>query len=80
MDIIESGLKRVWVRWTYFGVNIKYRAAGLPGDGRFWAYPNGLILRRQTYRTLMPGRHEGYTREPIELIGIARSRKPGRRA
>lgn len=70
VDIIEPGPKRVWVRWTYFGVNI---AAGQPAyraTEDFWAYPNGLVLRRQTYRTLLPGKHEGYTREPIENIGM----------
>ncbi len=70
VDIIESGPKRVWVRWTYFGVHI---AAGQPAyraTEDFWAYPNGLVLRRQTYRTLLPGQHQGYAREPIELIGM----------
>jgi hypothetical protein len=70
VDVIESGPKRVWVRWTYFGVNI---AAGQPAyraTEDFWAYPNGLVLRRQTYRTLLPVQHHGYAREPIELIGM----------
>jgi len=70
VDIIETGPERVWVRWTYFGVNL---AAGQPAyraTEDFWAYPNGLVLRRQTYRTLIPEDHHGYAREPIELIGM----------
>lgn len=71
VDIVDAGPKRVWVRWTYIGVNKDTGAAAYRGVEDFWAYPNGLILRRQTYETLMPGDHRGYTREPIELIGMA---------
>jgi hypothetical protein len=70
VDIIESGPKRVWVRWTYFGVNMGSGEPAYRATEDFWAYPNGLVLRRQTYRTLLPGNHHGYTREPIELIGM----------
>jgi hypothetical protein len=70
VDVIESGPKRVWVRWTYFGVNVKAEQPAYRATEDFWAYPNGLILRRQSFRTLMPGRHEGYAREPIELMGL----------
>ena len=70
VDVIESGPKRVWVRWTYFGVNVKAGQPAYRATEDFWAYPNGLVLRRQTYRTLLPGKHEGYAREPIELIGM----------
>jgi hypothetical protein len=68
VDIIESGPERVWVRWTYFGVNMESGRAGFRGTEDFWAFPNGLILRRQQYETLMPGDNKGYAREPIELI------------
>jgi hypothetical protein len=70
VDIVEPGPTRVWVRWTYFGVNM---AAGQPAyraTEDFWAYPNGLIVRRQTFHSVMPKDHHGYAREPIELIGL----------
>ncbi|HZT28621.1 MAG TPA: carboxypeptidase-like regulatory domain-containing protein [Bryobacteraceae bacterium] len=70
VDVLEAGPHRVWVRWSYLGVNMKAGEAAYRGTEDFWAYPNGLVLRRQTYRTLLPGKHEGYTREPIELIGM----------
>jgi hypothetical protein len=68
VDIIESGPRRVWVRWTYFGVNKETGEAAFRAVEDFWAYPNGLILRRQRYHTLLPGDNRGYAREPIELI------------
>jgi hypothetical protein len=72
VDIIERGERgRVWVRWTYFGVNMTSGDAAYRGVEDFWAYPNGLILRRQRYHTLMPGDKRGYAREPIELIVLS---------
>ncbi|HEV7904994.1 MAG TPA: hypothetical protein VGO96_14230 [Pyrinomonadaceae bacterium] len=72
VDVIERGEGgRVWVRWTYFGVNMTSGAAAYRAVEDFWAYPNGLILRRQRYQTLMPGDPRGYAREPIELIVLA---------
>jgi hypothetical protein len=71
VDVIERGPRRVWLRWTYFGVNMQTGAAAFRGVEDFWAYPNGLILRRQRYHTLMPDDHRGYAREPIELIALA---------
>lgn len=68
VDIIEAGPRRVWVRWTYFGVNLEAGEAAYRATEDFWAFPNGLILRRQSYRTLKPGDTRGYAREPIELI------------
>lgn len=70
VDIIEPGPGRVWVRWTYFGVNMQTGEPAYRATEDFWAYPNGLILRRQTYETLRPNDHHGYAREPIELDGI----------
>lgn len=70
VDIIESGPRRVWVRWTYTGVNMESGAAGFRGTEDFWAFPNGLVLRRQSYESLMPGDKRGYAREPIELIAM----------
>jgi len=70
VDILEAGPERVWVRWTYFGVNMATGQPAYRATEDFWTYPNGLVLRRQTYRTLLPGKDEGYAREPIELIGM----------
>jgi hypothetical protein len=70
IEILESGPRRVWVRWTYFGVNIKAGEPAYRATENFWAYPNGLILRRQSYRTLKPGDPRGYAREPIETIAL----------
>ncbi|MBV8855413.1 MAG: hypothetical protein JOZ02_00495 [Acidobacteria bacterium] len=70
VDVIESGPRRVWVRWTYFGVNMKTGAAAYRATEDFWAFPNGLILRRQSYESLLPGDAHGYAREPIELIAL----------
>lgn len=71
VDIIERGPRRVWVRWTYLGVNMKTGAAAYRGTEDFWAFPNGLVLRRQSYESLMPGDPHGYAREPIETITMA---------
>lgn len=71
VDIVERGPRRVWVRWTYFGVNMTTGEAAFRAVEDFWAYPNGLILRRQRYHTLMPGDPRGYAREPIELIVLS---------
>jgi hypothetical protein len=71
VDIIEAGPRRVWVRWTYFGVNMTTGEAAFRGVEDFWAFPNGLILRRQRYHTLRPGDTRGYAREPIELIVLS---------
>jgi hypothetical protein len=68
VDVIENGPKRVWIHWTYFGVNQDTNEAAYRGTEDFWAYPNGLVLRRQTYESLKPKDHHGYTREPIETI------------
>jgi hypothetical protein len=70
VDIIEPGPNRVWVRWIYFGVNMQSGEPAFRAVEDFWAYPNGLVLRRQTFRTLKPGEDIGYAREPIELIGM----------
>jgi hypothetical protein len=70
VDIVEAGPRRVWVRWTYVGVNMESGAAAFRGTEDFWAFPNGLILRRQSYESLMPADKRGYAREPIELIAM----------
>lgn len=71
IDVLESGPDRVWVRWTYFGVNMKDGEPAYRGTEDFWAYPNGMVVRRQSYQTLRPNDSNGYTREPIEMIGLS---------
>lgn len=71
VDVIERGPGRVWIRWTYFGVNQVTGEQAYRGTEDFWAFPNGLVLRRQVLESLMPGDHRGYAREPIELIGLS---------
>ncbi len=68
VDIVEPGPRRVWVRWTYFGVNMTTGEAAFRATEDFWAFPNGLVLRRQRYETLRPGDTRGYAREPVEAI------------
>ena len=70
IEILERGPERVWIRWSYFGVNKETGEPAYRGSEDFWAYPNGLILRRQTYDSLRPDANTGYAREPIEMIGI----------
>lgn len=70
VDIIESGPKRAWVRWTYFGVNMASGERAYRGTEDFWAYPNGLIVRRQSYEPLILDNYRGYSREPIEIIAM----------
>jgi hypothetical protein len=72
VDVIQSGPRRVWVRWTYFCVQMKDDAKPrLRGTEDYFAYPNGLVLRRMTYESLMPGEVVGYSTQPVELFGVA---------
>ncbi len=72
VDVIQDGSERVWVRWNYFAVN-KDDDTGprLRGTEDYFAYPNGLVLRRLTYETLMPDSHFAYSQQPVELFGVA---------
>ncbi len=70
VEVLERGPQRAWIRWTYFGVNQNNGQRAYHATEDFWAFPNGHILRRQRFETLMPGDHRGYAREPIEMIGI----------
>jgi len=69
VEIMEEGPERVWVRWIYYGVNQDTGEQYYRGTEDFCAYPNGYIVRRQTYTSLTQGIH-GHTREPIENIGM----------
>ena len=72
VDIIQAGPGRVWVRWTYFCVDMRDDTKPrLRGTEDYFACPNGLILRRMTYESLMPGGVIGYSTQPVELFGIA---------
>ncbi|MFA5058260.1 MAG: hypothetical protein WC485_09120 [Opitutaceae bacterium] len=72
VDIIQSGPQRVWVRWTYFCVNAKDDTKPrLRGTEDYFAYPNGLVLRRMTYESLMPDEVVGYSTQPVECFGVA---------
>ncbi len=76
VDIIQSGPQRVWVRWTYFAVNMMDDAQPrLRGTEDYFAYPNGLVLRRMTYESLMPDAVAGYSTQPVELFGVAPATK-----
>jgi hypothetical protein len=70
VELLERGPRRVHVRWTYFGVNQQTGERAYKAVEDFDALPNGLVLRRQSYQSLLPGKHHGYAREPIELIGL----------
>ena len=70
VEIVEQGPQRVHVRWTYFGVNQTAGERAYQATEDFYCLANGLVLRRQSYKSLLPDRHEGYAREPIELIGM----------
>lgn len=72
VDILEAGPKRAWVRWTYFCVNMRDDARPrLRGTEDYFAYPNGLVLRRMSYESLMPDEIVGYSTQPVELFGVA---------
>jgi hypothetical protein len=72
VDILEAGPERVWVRWTYFCVNMNDDTQPrLRGTEDYFADPNGLILRRMSYVSLMPDEAVGYGTQPVELFGVA---------
>jgi hypothetical protein len=71
-DILERGPQRVWVRWTYLCVNMNDDSQPrLRGTEDYYAYPNGLVLRRLSYESLMPNEVVGYSTQPVELFGVA---------
>jgi hypothetical protein len=70
VEVIDPGPKHVHVRWTYFGVNQDTGERAYRGSEDFYCLPNGLVLRRQSYESLLPKQHHGYAREPIEMIGM----------
>jgi hypothetical protein len=72
VEIRESGPERAWVRWTYSCVNMNDDTQPrLRGTEDYFAYTNGLVLRRMSYESLMPGDTRGYSTQPVELFGVA---------
>ena len=70
VELLDPGPDRVWIRWIYFGVNQNTGERAYRATEDFWAFPNGHILRRQSFISLKPNDHQGYAREPIEMIGM----------
>jgi hypothetical protein len=70
VELIDAGPEQVHLRWTYFGVNQTTGERAYRGSEDFYCLPNGLVLRRQSYESLLPKEHHGYAREPIEMIGM----------
>jgi len=72
VDIVQGGPQRVWVRWTYHCVNMNDDSRPrLRGTEDYFADPNGLVLRRMSYESLMPDDVVGYSTQPVELFGVA---------
>jgi hypothetical protein len=72
VDVLQGGPQRVWVRWTYFAVNMNDDSKPrLRGTEDYFAYPNGMVLRRMTYESLIPNDVVGYSTDPVELFGVA---------
>ena len=72
VDIIQSGPRRVWVRWNYCCVNKRDDShPALRGTEDYVAWPNGYVWRRLTYETLMPGKPDGYSWQPIDFFALA---------
>lgn len=72
VDVIQSGPERVWVRWNYFCVRKEDDSdPRLRGTEDYFAYPNGLVLRRMTYESLIPENYVAYSQQPVELFGVA---------
>jgi hypothetical protein len=71
VDIIESGPDRAWVRWNYFAVHKEEdHQPRLRAVEDYFAYPNGLVLRRASYESLMPDAVVGYSTQPVELCSV----------
>ena len=72
VDIVQSGPTRAWLRWNYFCVNKDDDShPALRGTEDYITYPNGLVWRRLTYRTMMPEKHEMYSWQPIDFFALA---------
>ena len=68
VDIIESGPKRVWLRWTYFDTDLEGDPPVVRGTDDFVSYTNGIIWRRQTYRSFYPNRDTAQCASPLDFF------------
>jgi len=74
VDIIQSGPRRVWIRWNYCCVNMRDDShPALRGTEDYVALPNGYVWRRLTYETLMPDNPDGYSWQPLDFFALAPS-------
>lgn len=71
VDVVEQGPERAWIRWTYFAVNLRDDTQPrLRGTEDYFAFANGLVLRRASYTSLLPDQLIGYSTQPVELFGV----------
>lgn len=71
VDILASGPEYAWVRWTYYCVHMDDDSQPrLRGVEDYFAHPNGLVLRKMRYESLMPDQVVGYSTQPVELFGV----------
>ncbi len=68
VDIIESGPKRVWLRWTYFDTDMQGDPPVVRGTDDFVSYANGIVWRRQTYRSFYPDRDTAQCASPLDFF------------
>jgi len=71
VDIVESGPQRVWVRWNY--LSLSKNGDSQPrfrGTEDYFAFPNGLLLRRIAFNSLMPNSPLGYPNMAVDLFGM----------
>ncbi len=74
VDVIQSGPCRAWVRWNYFCVSPHDDThPNIRGTEDYIAYPNGLVWRRLSYHSMMPGKKEGYSWQPIDFFAPTRA-------
>jgi hypothetical protein len=76
VQVLSQGPNGAHIRWNYYGSNMYSGEHAYYATEDFWAMPNGVVLRKQSYVSLMPAvgttsGNIGYAREPIELIGMA---------
>lgn len=68
VDVIESGPERVWVRWTYFDMGADGSGPVILGTDDFVTYSNGIVWRRQTYRSFMPDNPKAQCASPLDFF------------
>ncbi len=68
VDIIESGPRRVWLRWAYFDTDVDGNPPVVRGTDDFVSYANGIVWRRQTYQSFYPDRHTAQCASPLDFF------------